>query len=204
MTLSLAILTTYSLAFKGEESPPKDYKWPIAERPILTPGDYWVYYYKNNDKTTKWEYAGEENGLLVFISRKRKDRLYTTPDLMNIKKIHGKTKEVLYQRDESRDEKVGYLKFPLWVGKKWHSAGISKSRHGSDVFYDALYKVASYETINIPAGSFKALRIERSWKIRGYEDSGSDTVWYAPDAKTIIKYDTDPPSELLEYKVNSQ
>jgi hypothetical protein len=72
-------------------------------------------------------------------------------------------------------------------------------------------KAVAWEEVEVPAGKFKALRLE-------YERSGSnrnaasETIWYAPDAKVVVKRIQARPggqrsrdittTELLAYKFN--
>ena len=95
----LVVFLTSGVVSGREKEMPKDYQGPIAEQPNLTPGDYWVVYNRRTDKKTKWEFLRAENGQLVFQSGKRKDLLYTTPDLINVKKVHGQTGEVIYKNN---------------------------------------------------------------------------------------------------------
>jgi hypothetical protein len=72
-------------------------------------------------------------------------------------------------------------------------------------------KIAGWEEIVVPAGKFKALRLEfdRSGPFRY---AAQDSVWYAPDAKTVVKRIQSRPggnrandvttTELLSYKLN--
>jgi hypothetical protein len=72
-------------------------------------------------------------------------------------------------------------------------------------------KVVGWEDVVVPAGKFKALRLEfdRSGPFRG---SASESVWFAPDAKAVIKRIQSRPTvtrandvttfELLSYKLN--
>jgi len=52
-------------------------------------------------------------------------------------------------------------------------------------------EVVKWETIKVPAGTFKALRIESCWRNEssGWYDCGM-THWYSPEAKTFIKRQT--------------
>ena len=65
---------------------PADYKGPAAERPILAPGDYWIYVQKDGGEV-EWKFIRQEGDELVFEGgkprdKKRKDTLYTNLDLI--------------------------------------------------------------------------------------------------------------------------
>jgi len=72
-------------------------------------------------------------------------------------------------------------------------------------------KVVGWEEVEVPAGKFKALRVEfdRSGQLQG---SASESVWYAPEAKAVVKRVQMRPGsqrtrdlityELVAYKLN--
>ena len=72
-------------------------------------------------------------------------------------------------------------------------------------------KVVGWEDVEVPAGKFKALHLEfdRSGQMRG---SASESVWYAPDPKAVVKRVQMRPGtqrsrdlityELVAYKLN--
>ena len=79
---------------------------------------------------------------------------------------------------------AGTFSWPLYVGKSWTASytyrdnvrGMSMGPIKVD------YRVAAYEDVTIPAGTWKAFRIES-------ESGGSSfsTSWYAPDIKLTVK-----------------
>jgi len=74
-----------------------------------------------------------------------------------------------------------YFDFPLYVGKAW-------SRMVGD--YVNEYQVTSYENVTVPAGTFKAFKIElKHRKIfgRGSGSSGRAYIWYSPKVKFYSK-----------------
>ena len=78
--------------------------------------------------------------------------------------------------------------WPLWVGKSWRATG---SFQGALPATDWGYyrEVAAYEDVTVPAGTFKAFRIETSPGAnidRGYHM----TQWYAPSVAYVVKWVT--------------
>ena len=54
-----------------------------------------------------------------------------------------------------------FIDFPIYVGKKWKKMFRSPPVGGStDITYLNEYKVISYEDATVPAGTFKAFKIE--------------------------------------------
>jgi hypothetical protein len=56
------------------------------------------------------------------------------------------------------------------------------------------------------AGTFKAFQIDRSWRIKvstGPSPNWSDTVWWAPDVKSVVKFESGARNaqnwELISY-----
>jgi len=95
---------------------------------------------------------------------------------------------------------IGPFSWPLWVGKSWDTTYTF-----TDFVYGQHWPVArshatvtAFEDVTVPAGTFKAFRIEQETGI-GSESSGGfrtmgvlgigayETWWYAPGPKIIVK-----------------
>lgn len=97
----------------------------------------------------------------------------------------------------------GLFSWPLWVGKSWDG----RSSH-ADLLYGQVWppakfraRVVAIEDVTVPAGTFKAFRIEYQGGIGssstggirsgggspGFESHG--TYWYAPGPELIVKSD---------------
>jgi hypothetical protein len=95
---------------------------------------------------------------------------------------------------------IGLFSCPLWVGRSWN-ATYSYSDLGFGVSWSAAKSKthgAAIEDVTVPAGTFKAFRLEFTDDIGtespgGRRESGSpgmgsrDTYWYAPDPKLVVK-----------------
>jgi hypothetical protein len=78
----------------------------------------------------------------------------------------------------------GMFSWPLYLGKSWTASYTAHDRQrGMSVGpIKVEYRVAAYEDVVVPAGSWKAFRIE--------SESGSSafsTIWYAPEISLIVK-----------------
>jgi hypothetical protein len=114
------------------------------------------------------------------------------------------------------------LDFPLYVGKQWSSEfGV---RWLTDVTQIVPYRrkanVEAWETIHVPAGEFRTVRVVHEGTARVHMRDGEfnvptrDVFWYSPDAKHYVKREIrfmqsgmggiqiHTVEELLEYKVN--
>jgi hypothetical protein len=88
--------------------------------------------------------------------------------------------------------------WPLWVGKTWDTAHstVNFERNGGGGWLTPHRKVAAYEDVTVPAGTFKAFRIEQT-PGSGYS-ADSSTYWYAPAVKVIVKAEYSSPNYSLE------
>lgn len=134
-------------------------------------------------------YRGEEDGLLVFHYDTREklpfDYLYT-PDM----KLAGITNAQMQSRFEPP---VGYVDFPLFVGKKWDVTykGISNSQQNMG---ETSVEVLAFEPVQVPYGTIDAFRIRvhntdrEVGRMNPYE-----TYWYSPEIGYFVKHDTTKP-----------
>lgn len=80
----------------------------------------------------------------------------------------------------------GTFSWPLFVGKQW-TANYTYNDHVRERSWSSVvsyWKVAGYEDVTVPAGTFKAFRLEQS---PGTNNGTSVTDWYAPELKVIVK-----------------
>lgn len=83
------------------------------------------------------------------------------------------------------------LRFPLSSGETWSFDYVVRS-NGREVKVRQTATVRGWEEINVPAGSFRALRVEHDGRYSasegGYGWSGKirETYWYAPDAGRVV------------------
>jgi hypothetical protein len=100
---------------------------------------------------------------------------------------------------ESAEPCIRVFKWPLRVGEKWDSG--YTLRDYSQGIHVSTSKVAmniqTYEEVTVPAGTFKALRIQ----------AGVETFWYAPCVGWVVKEQIEPYGkeewllELVEYSI---
>ncbi|MDO8434593.1 MAG: hypothetical protein Q7S58_19525 [Candidatus Binatus sp.] len=134
-------------------------------------------------------YEGEDDGLMVFhYDTKEKlpyDYLYT-PDL---KVAQFRTAQMTMRMDPP----VGYVEFPLFVGKKWTTAykGISNSSH---TMAETAAEVVSYGPVKLPYGTLDAFEIRvRSSDREIGRANPYETYWYSPEIGYFVKHVTNRP-----------
>ena len=105
--------------------------------------------------------------------------------------------------------------YPLEANKTWRVEETAPFR-GDNQTYVIDCTVSALEDVKTKAGTFKAYRIDRSWKVKvhsGPAPSWNDTIWIAPDVKNLVKFDPGsrgprqgatlptPSFELESYKI---
>ncbi len=151
---------------------------PAAERPAYSAGDSWILMNKNRFKERTHTFLREENDKYVF-------------------RLNGSNKtSQFYFTSKIKRTHVGYpgpiIQFPLKEGAKWdymyQRKGTAGGRKNS---IRAQHKVAVYEPVTVPAGTFQAFKI--SVYIEAAERDKMITMpekmyfWYAPEVKQLIK-----------------
>jgi hypothetical protein len=99
------------------------------------------------------------------------------------------------------------FRWPLEPGKSW-----SFPNNGANFAFTWDVKADGWESVTVPAGTFKALKLTMTRS--GGRGSGSEALWYAPEAKGFVKRVTNYSSserrnaidtttiELTSYKVD--
>src|SRR5262249_14987282 len=96
--------------------------------------------------------------------------------------------------------------WPLEPKKTWHVEEFGLFR-GENVPYVIDCTVSALQDVKTKAGTFKAYRIDRSWriKVKGYNSPNwNDAIWIAPDVKGLVKFESGtrtPSFELESYKI---
>ena len=100
--------------------------------------------------------------------------------------------------------------FPLSVGKKWsfNGSGFFRGTRQESTYVNT---VEAYEDVTTKAGTFKAFKVRRDVTIRvidagsGGRNTWTETIWFAPAAKSSVKFVTLNPTgrdwELVSYSV---
>lgn len=108
---------------------------------------------------------------------------------------------------------TGFLRFPLRVGDKYEYRFESMLPRSSAVLSvtTGRARVVEWGMVEVPAGKFRAIRVDYESDTPRSDDSGvfrvQGTAWYSPDVRRWVKSRTEFPKststeELLEYKLN--
>jgi hypothetical protein len=168
---------------------------PVAEKPIYTKGDSWLFVNRNKFKKRKHIFQKEEKDKYVFKIGKSDRTSY------------------IYFTSKIKGTLTGYrnpiIDFPITVGKKWDHKYKRESQVGgkkTDIIR-ASHKVVAYESVTVPAGTFQAFKInvvcEAADSRRMITNPEKIYFWYAPEVKQLVKkirgnLDT---WELKKYKI---
>ena len=110
----------------------------------------------------------------------------------------------------------GMLKFPLEIGAQHTAAydllrpGVAGGRGAFRVKHRRTVKVIGWEDVVVPAGKFRALKIEANGTFERIDSNLSGLVtsayWYAPEVKRWVKYMYDDTynkngDELVDFKI---
>jgi hypothetical protein len=162
-----------------------------VESPVWKVGDKWTY---KTDTGIEWtnEVIGDEKGLFIIASRDKLILSYDKKDMSCVKAVRGKKED---------KEETGRLKnlynFPLFSGKNWTSRySFYNPSYNMNNNILAEYSVIGVDDVEVPAGKFKAFKVMVKLSITELNPpqrqlSGAYYYWWAPDARGLIKYETD-------------
>jgi hypothetical protein len=94
--------------------------------------------------------------------------------------------------------------WPLWVGKRWSCEFVDRPVGGPALMMAADYLVEGVDTVIVPAGEFRALRIVRRLRLTGVDGdwmTRTQITWYAPDPGIEVRHlNDDSLIELIEWQ----
>lgn len=184
-----------------------------VRKPYVEPGDCWSY------RADNMNYNGpiEDYELCVTFVDVVKDVILAVATV----KSDGREIEVSYSSEWAPRTSVAgiiypegqrQLKFPLRVGDTYSSVNEFRRALKGQIAGKATWswKVVGWEEITVPAGKFRALKVEGQGAIQRYdvrrEFSATTTVWYAPEVNRYVKYSFEAPrdhfsEELTGYRL---
>jgi hypothetical protein len=158
-----------------------------GDRPLWNVGDSWKFRYPDKKE---WQQTVEriEGNLYILNDPSEAYKLCVDQRTLSI---------VAYLNSEGRKIEPSsvlnlYFNFPLHLGKKWARIVTVKARGTAyELNYINDYRVVSYEDINVPAGKFKAFKIELNLSADTRSPynppSGTAHIYYSPEVKFYTK-----------------
>jgi hypothetical protein len=133
-------------------------------------------------------------------------KLHLNRDLATVKMVDAGGEEV--QRFEPHS--FG-LQFPLTVGKEWQGRCQRFDEGRISGTFVGAYRVVGIESVTVPAGTFKAFRVEgETYEVQAPKQRWRFIHWYAPDARMEVKVQAMEPDgsltgfELSEFRQAGQ
>ena len=171
----------------------------VVDRPVLRAGDRWIY--RLTDGFTGLPMS--EYGMSIVEPTWPKPTVSLGPAMRDGQRVpppYGDKAEAWsWPPSELRIANGSYdlVEFPLTVGKEW-SMQFEVAWHGDVEHLQPDRRKATvegWETIRVPAGEFRVLRIVLVGRRRVHWIDGEfhllvrETVWYSPDVKNVVKRD---------------
>lgn len=200
----IALCFLYLLpAANAADRVPANYSGPVADVPLVKAGQTWTYVISDGrDYTvTMFEVSPDNKTLLTSAfpnypdCNKCRTRMDRNGEILEVLGENGKP---LREYDYAKGWKP--LSFPIYVGKKWkfRADWLVGNRV---VSYYSNRKVAAFERVTMPAGTFDAFRIEEYLTTSDW--SGSATYWYAPEVGVVVKNTTSWPNPSGNFQLKS-
>ena len=188
MNRLVACVLLIALAFASHSASAQE----SVPKPGVKAGDTWTYqrFDKKTDKvplyytlTATFSDRGAIHGVYTYSGGRRETDADWTDEWNQVSRSDGG----VFNGDS------GLFRFPFQVGKEYKvSYDLMLPRRGAfRVFHQRLVKVVGWEEIAVPAGKFKALRIDANGTYQRQDRSltGDVTVsyWYVPHVKRWVK-----------------
>ena len=123
-----------------------------------------------------------------ILSSKTKERVGSITGEILFTDTHGFDDERMVGRSES-------LRFPLAVGKSWTFSYKFSGKPGSVTEISQTARVKGWETVSVPAGRFRAVRVEHEGRYNTSSGSGrwsgriQEVYWYAPSVRRVVAHE---------------
>jgi hypothetical protein len=187
-TVLLALPFASPIAFAQQQDAPE------VPAPRLQPGDEWNYQVVDlwhggeiaRQHASVVSVAGDEAMIRFDTKRVNEDspRSRTTAvDMRSLTEINPARGNYFF------------LGFPLKPGKSWQFDFPNDAPKRATNSVERWGKVAGWESVSVPAGTFRALRVEikerRMWQVGDgvFPDHHFHTIWYVPEVKRFVRFE---------------
>ncbi len=178
---------------------------PEAQKPIWKVGYKWEYEWENPETgssgTITRRIIREDafDGIPCFVIKYGRTEGFFTKDVLGF--LASKRKGRVITKRDAPDQPLAW---PLKVGKQWNNVYTrEKPQEESSSNFDLQVVVAKLEEVTVPAGMFKAFKIEVYYSHTG---NLSSEWWYSPEVEWFVKwirYGSSPREERLKsYKID--
>ncbi|KPJ78714.1 MAG: hypothetical protein AMJ54_01930 [Deltaproteobacteria bacterium SG8_13] len=172
-----------SIQAKKQEPPPGE---PVETAPQMVLGEQWVVKNHRGLRTHKVIEVKPDGKFVVEVKNEQGEILWHRNYDIG---YHILGTDFIAPRDKSRTgapwERA--LNFPLFVGKKWQNEIEGEGADNITRKFKNSWEVEKIETIDTPAGKYRAWKIHRSFTAPNLRGTREQYYWYAPDAKIVVK-----------------
>lgn len=167
-------------------APPAAGEGSAAQRPVFRPGDSFTYAERFETIACKtWRVAETDAEGNMLSTRCEDDIAYFAPDGGITRIVGGNGRELVRFEPEAAP-----IPFPLTVGTRWtYHFEVSTASQLVTPDIDESCEAAAAEKIEVGGASLPAFRIDCTdrWSVAFLSGSNKSTLWYAPDARTVVK-----------------
>lgn len=159
--------------------------------PKLCTGDTWTYFGNEYIAATPWisTVQAVNNGVATIL-RQGAPEVGEKRERLETRLANGNISQLADSRYEPDNQDFA---FPLVVGKTWALNQNNPGAAGDILVKTGTAEVKAREQLQTKAGSLDTIRIQQYGNIRStntkFAASYQYTYWYAPAAKTIVKYE---------------
>nr|WP_316642539.1 hypothetical protein [uncultured Roseateles sp.] len=128
----------------------------------------------------------EEDTVVTAVSA---EQIEVTERNQSVLSLYDQNLALLQTGERRFSPRVEPLQFPLAVGKRWtHSNSYDHASCGKTTT-ELRNQVVGWEEVKVPAGTFRALRIdsEGTWRNRCASDRSQYKFWYVPKVKWLVR-----------------
>jgi hypothetical protein len=196
------------LAACASGAPAPEPSGPSIERPDVKVGERWTY--RQRDAFTNAQISVSE----IRVVRIDADGIHAANGRWTLE-----WNETGQQAEEFVTPHDGSLRFPLRAGATYPVAyDVRRAFLGSRLPFNGRARALGWEEVTVPAGSFRALKVEVDVKAARASHPGLNvllrkTIWYSPAVKRWVKFSYDEriygttldirwTSELVDYQLN--
>ena len=168
----------------------------VVDRPDVRPGDRWTYRFSRAGPNVKHPKVRVYELVVTFVGPKVVQSVQTGPEGKQVDTTWTPEWNVVNDlRSGSFYPDSGMFRFPLRPGASYASAYevVRPKADTTDAKYTLEVRVAGWEEVTVPAGTFHALRVEATGTSRRLDRATrrAGTVhyvyWYAPQVKRWAK-----------------
>lgn len=158
---------------------------PTTDAPIYKVGDTWTFLWDKTD--TKPGVIDVQT--VVSVTDTQTTLSVSTSSGTQREEDFNNQGDIIRNGSTTWDPCLGWLNFPMTVGKSWDSRHVARYASGSTDTSEHV-EVVAFERVQVAAGSFDADKIVIRGVSTGKLSHGS-AWWYAPSVKRVIKGHTE-------------